>query len=116
MARIVTESHPDFVRIVLFIPAVELLGIQELVFINQAHSLLTCGRTIVIVIIINAKYIIAASTRASLSFILDVITTPRPCASPVASDKPSVTTEQAVFPHPAIPCLTPYWGAGDSFS
>ncbi len=33
MARIVSESYPDFVRIVLFIPAVELLGIQELFFI-----------------------------------------------------------------------------------
>jgi len=26
MAHIVTESHPDFVRIVLFIPAAELTG------------------------------------------------------------------------------------------
>jgi hypothetical protein len=35
MARIVSENHPDFVRIVLFIPAVELLGIQGQVFINS---------------------------------------------------------------------------------
>jgi hypothetical protein len=35
MARIVTDSHPDFVRAILFIPAVELLGIQDQIFINS---------------------------------------------------------------------------------
>jgi len=34
MAHIVTDSYPDFVGIVLFIPAVELLGIQGRVFIK----------------------------------------------------------------------------------
>jgi hypothetical protein len=34
MTRIVTDAHPDFVRIVLFIPAVELLGIHDQIFIR----------------------------------------------------------------------------------
>ncbi len=38
MARIVTDFYPDFVRIVLFIPAVELLGIQGRVFIKTGES------------------------------------------------------------------------------
>jgi hypothetical protein len=32
MAHIVTESHPDFVRIVLFIPAAELTGYSRTAF------------------------------------------------------------------------------------
>jgi hypothetical protein len=35
MARIVTDSHHDFVRIYLFIPAVDLLGIQGQIFIKK---------------------------------------------------------------------------------